>query len=419
MRQSGQREQYTLLLSTIAIVVLILVVFALATNDILRGITEEETQSRRLWSDYLECKNNCVASLVVPATALPTSDAIHRELALCDEEVAELAASPLMKRMLEIGNPFPTGVGIAASWAALRPTLLRVIGVPSDPALLLDSLLRNSASFESDLKTSIDLIVLFEDKQRGAIRLLQESIAITAAALCCLGFFTVRSARREQTERERLGELLSATYSAQELERSRIALELHDSIAQDLSASIMMVRRLEENGSGDRARLVSSLKSSIDSLRAISWELRPPELRRLGLVGALAQLADEEDARGAAQDGPRITVELESCDLADLGDDAALQLYRIAQEALMNARRHSHAAQVSVGLSRSDSRLVLAIVDDGEGFDAEAAARGVVLPGHLGLAGMRERARLAGGSLFVSSRPGYGTKVIAEVPCAS
>ena len=191
-----------------------------------------------------------------------------------------------------------------------------------------------------------------------------------------------------------------------------MALDLHDSIAQDLASSLMLARRLAENPGGDQGRLVSSLKTSLDALRRLSWELRPPELERLGFEGAAMRLcADYEEKKGCP-----VRLEMPELESGRLGIEAELHLYRILQEALSNIARHAEAQQVAVQIASGPDRLLLSIRDDGRGFDLEEAGHSGAAPDHLGLAGMRERARLIGGRLTVASATGRGTSIEVEVP---
>ena len=144
---------------------------------------------------------------------------------------------------------------------------------------------------------------------------------------------------------------------------------------------------------------------AMSELLSLARQLRPTALDDLGLVAATAgqveqlgrgEIAAEFDTKG---------------DFSDLGDDAQLVVYRVAQEALSNAARHSGASQVSVRLQRRDDGGVeLDVVDDGRGFAFDESEGG------LGIAGMRERALLVGGELTIESRPGEGTAIRLSVP---
>jgi two-component system sensor histidine kinase UhpB len=148
---------------------------------------------------------------------------------------------------------------------------------------------------------------------------------------------------------------------------------------------------------------------AMEELLALSRSLRPTALDDLGLRAALAGLVDEVDRGGG------ITASFSSDgELGELPSDVQLVVYRVAQEALSNAVRHSGAGGVTVELGRvsrnGTDRIELTVRDDGRGFSFDEAARG------LGLAGMRERALLVGGEVRVESRPELGTRVTLSVP---
>ncbi|HET7509081.1 MAG TPA: ATP-binding protein, partial [Solirubrobacterales bacterium] len=134
-------------------------------------------------------------------------------------------------------------------------------------------------------------------------------------------------------------------------------------------------------------------------------QLRPTALDDLGLTAAIGGQVEQ---LGRGEIDARLEVE---GDFSDLGDDAQLVVYRVAQEALSNAARHSGAGKIEVQLRRSeDGGVLLDVADDGRGFAFDESQRG------LGIGGMRERALLVGGELAIESRPGHGTTVHLTVP---
>jgi two-component system, NarL family, sensor histidine kinase UhpB len=197
--------------------------------------------------------------------------------------------------------------------------------------------------------------------------------------------------------------------AAQEGERLRVAQELHDEIGQTLTAVTIQAERAAD---GDPAlapsalrRVADSVRESLDEVRRIARELRPEALDDLGLVNALIALCTRVDA----QDGPRVRRELQG-DLPPLSPDVELVVYRIAQEGLTNALRHSGADSVTVSLEADAETVTLRVADDGVGMPPQ-------LPhGTAGIAGMRERALLVGGRLSIQSRPQQGTEVRLTIP---
>jgi two-component system sensor histidine kinase UhpB len=204
-------------------------------------------------------------------------------------------------------------------------------------------------------------------------------------------------------------EAASTALAAQEAERLRVARELHDEIGQTLTAVTIEAERAAE---GDPAlaphalrRVADAVRESLDEVRRIARELRPEALDDLGLVNALIALCN----RVGAQNGPRVTRELQGT-LPPLPAEVELVLYRIAQESLTNALRHSGARSATVSLEADAQNVTLRVVDDGKGMPEK-------LPlGTAGIAGMRERALLVGGRLSIESRPGQGTEVRLTIP---
>ncbi len=198
--------------------------------------------------------------------------------------------------------------------------------------------------------------------------------------------------------------------TAQEQERLRIARELHDEVGQTLTAIALEAERAAEAGNAaDReswGRVAEWAHESVDELRRIARELRPEALDDLGLVNAFIALCN----RASAQAGIEIDRRLPER-LPPHSPDIDLVVYRVAQESLTNVMRHAHASTVQVSLDVVGDRLRLRVADDGRGI-----AEGEPDAAKTGLAGMRERAMLVGGSLTVRSEPGRGTEVGLEVP---
>jgi PAS domain S-box-containing protein len=201
---------------------------------------------------------------------------------------------------------------------------------------------------------------------------------------------------------------------AEEAERKRIARELHDRVGQALSVLNMnldIVLRAGGLAPPAQRRLADAVElvdSTLHSIEGVMAELRPPLLDEYGLAAALAWHAEEFSRRT----GIRVSVDHEAADaVRSLRLEAALALFRIAQEALTNVLKHARAQAVRLEIALAGQEVVLSVHDDGSGFDASMAPRG-----RLGMTTMRERAEAAGGRLEVDSAPGRGTRVIAAVP---
>jgi two-component system, NarL family, sensor histidine kinase UhpB len=216
----------------------------------------------------------------------------------------------------------------------------------------------------------------------------------------------LRMMRRLEAERRRAG---SAALQAQEQERARVARDLHDEVNQSLTGLLLRLEAVREAAppelEGELAETKVLANQAMQELLSLARQLRPTALDDLGLTAAVAgqveQLAHGEIEAEFFAEG----------DFSDLDDDNQLVVYRVAQEALSNATRHSGADRVTVKLRHSKADgVALEVSDDGCGFAFDESESG------LGIAGMRERALLIGGKLTIESRPGHGTTVHLVVP---
>lgn len=196
--------------------------------------------------------------------------------------------------------------------------------------------------------------------------------------------------------------------SIQEAERRRVARELHDEVGQTLTAMLLQIEAIAHDApeplQDELDHLRETARSGAEDVRRISRRLRPEALEELGLRSALLSLTETT----AEQADLRVQAHVLR-ELPPLNREQELVVYRIAQEALTNVVRHADARQVELSMTTDGDALVLAVCDDGRGFEADRP-----LDAH-GLRGMRERAMLIGASLTISSRPRDGTRVTLRV----
>jgi len=218
----------------------------------------------------------------------------------------------------------------------------------------------------------------------------------------------LRMMRRLEAERRRAG---SAALHAQEEERARVARDLHDEVNQSLTGLLLRLEAAREAAPPELEPEIAETKAlanqAMRELLSLARQLRPTALDDLGLAAAIAGLVERLEEGEIAG-----TVEVDG-DFFDLGDDAQLVVYRVAQEALSNAARHADAAHVAVKLRRDAGGVELTIADDGRGFAFAESESG------LGIGGMRERALLVEGELTIESRPDAGTTVRLTIPADS
>lgn len=238
-------------------------------------------------------------------------------------------------------------------------------------------------------------------------------IGLTAAALCAA--LSVQRARRRHAEQQlhhtsanlrasndRIRDMSRQLLTARETERVRIARELHDDIGQQLA---LLRLTLHQSSTDEALGRVAGIEQSV---RTLSHRLHPARVHLIGLLPALRTLASDHSRGGLAVSFTHGDI------LIGLTDAATLCLFRVVQEALQNAVRHSQATRVSIDLRCQGDELTLTIVDDGVGFDPEAAwSQG------LGLMGIRERVESLEGTVTLRSRLRQGTRFDVTLPLSA
>jgi len=226
---------------------------------------------------------------------------------------------------------------------------------------------------------------------------------------------TVQDITERRLAEEALAGVNGRLIEAQESERARIARDLHDDICQRLALLSIGLRQanrgLLASPSGAAAGYLDALQMQtgeiIADVQALSHELHPPRLLEVGLVTAMRGFCEEL----AAQDRAQVDFHCENVP-ASVAPDVSLCLYRVLQESLHNAVRHSRGRHFDVHLNGNGQTLELTVRDQGVGFDVDATNRG---PG-LGLTSMKERLSLVGGDLLIESHSTRGTTVLARAP---
>jgi len=218
-----------------------------------------------------------------------------------------------------------------------------------------------------------------------------------------------------QESQARLRHLTSKLLTAQEDERGRLALELHDDLGQSMAVLKMQLRAIQRKAPPESAEvrdLEHSLNFSneiIERIRRLSRNLRPTILEELGLTAAVKYLFEE-----FCQD---IQVALDLDDARELLPlEAQLNIYRIFQEAFSNIVKYAQASRVSVSIKKQDGKVTFQVEDNGKGFDPQKVIHANITDRGLGLTAMGERARILGGSLQIWSEAGQGTKITLTVP---
>jgi len=285
----------------------------------------------------------------------------------------------------------------------------RVDSIMDDPEV------DQAAARQIGMSTALYVPLIARDRAIGvlnAIDKMQPDPRFTDDDLRLAEAFAARASIAVDLSERVTRDALRRAVEAQELERRRLARELHDEIGQDLTSLLLSLRTIEEAESSERLREATAalrelVVTALQDVRRLAVELRPKALDDFGLVPALERLA----ATFAEQ--TEMVVDLEDrLGRSRLPSDVETAFYRIVQEALTNVVKHGQAQNVSILLTRKDRSAAAMIEDDGRGFDPKAASDG------LGLLGIRERLELLNGRLVIESRPGSGTTLVAEVPLA-
>lgn len=205
--------------------------------------------------------------------------------------------------------------------------------------------------------------------------------------------------------------------AAQEQERRRIALELHDEVGQSLAAIKISLQSHERLKDQSVASLIAEnlviLESAWQQVRRLSLALRPSMLDDLGLLPALRWMAAQTAARHHFQ----VQFQTRSTDAAErLAPDLEITCFRVAQEALTNVARHAQARHINIALWHDETTLTMTVQDDGCGFDVNLMKDRALGGESLGVLGMQERATLVGGNLLIESQPGQGCTVRLTCP---
>ncbi len=247
----------------------------------------------------------------------------------------------------------------------------------------------------------------FQDKQLGIMNITAPAMRrLTREELRLLG--TIGLQVGVAIERARLAE--QSALLARSDERTRLAREIHDTLAQGLTAIALQIETAIQHVGRDPARVrerlekaLATARENLDEARRSVTNLRAGALEGRPLAQALASLVREF----TSESGIRVTLETRGSCALTLPVEA--ELYRIAEQALANVRQHARAKSVKIALTCTTRNASLTIEDDGVGFDVRR-----VPAGRHGIEGMRERARIAGGTLRITSRRGKGTRIVVK-----
>jgi PAS domain S-box-containing protein len=265
---------------------------------------------------------------------------------------------------------------------------------------------------------SFDNIVLRKD---------EVEVIMETSGVPCLdkrgNIFCYRGISRDISERKhnesRIQQLSQQLLKAQETERQMISCELHDRVAQDLSASKIECDMLFKNepalDAPVKAKLLEiskRLQGSINAIRDLSYDLQPPTLAEMGLLKALEIYCEEF----SNQFGRKVDFQSAGLNLFKLDADTEIHLYRLVQEGLNNIRKHADSEKAVVRLLGVFPNIILRIEDTGKGFDVKARELALGDEKRMGLRSMEERVNMLGGQMTIQSNPMQGTKIYIKIP---
>ncbi|PKN22639.1 MAG: hypothetical protein CVU64_24680 [Deltaproteobacteria bacterium HGW-Deltaproteobacteria-21] len=359
---------------------------------------------------------------ILPEMITGLFDRAIRAVSAAEDGVSDIAGLP----GLQVGNEellsalanYKTSIEQARDMAEERLGSRQNDGLEDDLAERFDSALQEAELAASVIDFMVSRSISNAVTSRRNVHVLTLALwAFFVAGVCALFFVVGRKRDRAEKEVHRLSRQL---ITAQEQERQRLAHDLHDDLAQDLSHLKIRIHNLGrdlaaidprvEKGLGE---LSGRVQKAIQTVREMAYGLRPAGIDQLGLVYVASQHCEEL----SAANGLKVDFMSVGMENLRLDPDTAITLYRILQEGLNNVVKHAGVTQAKVRLVASFPNIILRIEDNGKGFDVQDRLRAALDSKRMGIRGIKERVASLEGTLKITSRPGQGTRILAEVPC--
>ena len=369
-------------------------------HEVVRSIVDETDVERLLRLVCARLRELTEARLALAAVATEPDGDLH--VVAADGEDAEVAAAMVGRRL----DHRHSKMGIVLE----RRQSARVDSLYDDPDVA------QAETRAMGARTGLYVPLVAHGRGLGVLAVhdkLTTSGRFTDGDLRLAEIFGARAAIAVALSERVARDTVRRVVSAQEEERRRLALELHDETGQALTSILLGLKAIggaktKEEAEQAEAEVRTLVVQALQDVRALAVELRPSALDDFGLGSAVERLAQTFQERSGIETTMQTTLETR------LPPEVETVLYRVVQEALSNVVKHAEADRVSIVIGQRDGRVVATIDDDGRGF-AEADVR----EDALGLVGMRERLALVGGTLEIESTPGAGTTVAAQVPVAA
>jgi signal transduction histidine kinase len=364
-------------------------------HEVLRSLVEEMELERLLNRVARRLSDLVGARLVLIALPAPDGD-LRIEAAAGEEEAEAVLGHRLVRANSKVGRVLE------------RKSSARVDSVLDDPEVNQDEARRLG------VRTGIYVPLLVRGEAIGIVAVhdkLGGDGRFSDADLRLAEIFAARVAVAVDLSERVARETVRRVLDAQELERRRLARELHDETGQALTSMLLGLKAIrgaadDEEAEKAETELRELIVDALRDVRALAVELRPAALDDFGLVPALERLAETFAERSGIATAVQAALGQER-----LPADTETALYRLVQEALTNVVKHAAATSVNIVLTRRADGVSAVIEDDGQGFDQSS-----IRDDSFGLVGMRERLALLDGTLTVESRPGSGTTLLAYVP---
>lgn len=417
----------------ILIIFIIILSFSAVTLAMLSRLVDNRIEASSLQENWLQIKSGALA-LLFAESPKNGKDELEKKIGAFEKNMGKLMnpsfSSAIQRVYPEVTDNYEQ---LKDEWQEINNRLENMLSPVLPGALIseeealtfLKSLsgrihwLSGTDGFSRNLEKLTSWINSYLARVIKSFQLLFFLMALSIIFAIITMISVIRDFNRSRTAEVKIRSLTKALLGAQENERMRLAFDLHDYVAQDISAAkIICENMIAEEGEGDNrikpevAKLANMLNTCMSEVRQIAYNLHPSALEKLGLIPGITELCRDFSASRMFL----IDFSHAGMEGLELDFDLKINLYRIVQEALVNIGRHAQADRVAVKLVASHPKLLLRIEDNGIGFDYKKRMDEAQKEKHMGLQSMEQRVGLLKGQINITSQPGEGTRVLIELP---